>query len=429
MQRKISITTLGCRLNIAESSSILDGFLVRGFLEVPIGENADYIVINTCTVTSGADSTCRNLIRKAHKNAPNAKIIVIGCYAQLAGDEIQKMPGVFMVLGTKQKHKIFEYLDLNQESVIDLKMHDYFVNAKSSTGDHHTRGFLKVQEGCNYFCSYCIIPYARGNPTAISIDDAVSEAKKLVDNGFLEIVLTGINVGEYASSNKNGDTLGELLDALSKIDGLKRLRLSSLEPNTITKELVSLVKDRKNIMPYFHLPLQSGSDNILRLMGRRYTLKEFQEIVLNIKKEIPHAGIGTDIILGFPSETEEDFLSTKDFVKELPLTHFHVFPYSIRHNTPAAKMKGQIEKELKNQRAKVIREIGESKHIEFLKSQIGIHHSVLFEELNDQNEWSGYTENYLKVTLLSNKDLKNKIIDVKINDFTTHSLKGTVTNE
>ena len=323
-----SLHTLGCRLNSAETAQLTQNFTDRGFKIVPFGEPSDVAVVNTCTVTDQADSSCRNLIRKAKKHSPEGRVVVVGCYAQMEPDVIAAIEGVDLILGTNQKYRIFEYLDTEKELVINVDMDKEFHGAATTPEDSHTRAFLKIQDGCNYICSFCIIPQARGRSRTISTEDCLTEANRLIENGFKEIILTGVNIGEYSRSS--GESFEELVKKLLDLKGLERLRLSSVEPNTVTEELLKILSNSPKAMDHFHLPLQSGSDHILKLMRRKYSISEYQEKLMMVKEYFPSAGIGADIITGFPGESDEEFEKTMNFLRENPVTHFHPFPYSQR---------------------------------------------------------------------------------------------------
>ncbi len=421
--KKISIYTLGCRLNFAESGEMAETFKKHGMEIVQFGEPADLVIINTCTVTDKADASCRNIIRKARKTNPNAKIAVVGCYAQLESGSIAKMDGVDIVLGTGEKHKILDYVE-EQGQIVNIDRNNEFWGASTSLSDGHTRAFLKIQDGCNYMCSYCAIPFARGRAKAISVSDGVKKARSVVEQGFKELVLTGINIGEYESST--GERLIDLLDKILQIDGLERLRISSIEVNTVTDILLSMAKENKKFMPHFHIPLQSGDDTILKLMKRKYNVSQYTETILKIKEAIPNIGIGADVITGFPGETEEMFQNSYELMRSLPITHFHVFPYSMRKNTLAAKMEHQLPLSIRKSRAKELIKLGEDKLLNFSNEQIGKIKSVLFETLNSDGDNEGYTEEFLqvKVQVKNNNTLTNKIIKVRIKSILDQSLIG-----
>lgn len=422
--KRVALHTLGCRLNSSETGSIAQGFKDRGYEIVEFGEAADVVFINTCTVTDAADSTCRNLIRKAHNSSPEAKIVVAGCYAQMEPERIAGMQGVDLVLGNSEKYKVFDYLDEEGENQIHVDKSWEFFGAATTTADSHTRAFLKIQDGCNYVCSFCIIPFARGRSRAISVADAVLEAKKLVSNGFKEIVLTGVNIGEYEQSS--GEKLHDLVASLLAIDGLERFRLSSVEPNTITDELIEVLKSSPKVQDHFHLPLQSGDDEILQGMRRKYTVADYKRIINKLMTAFPNAGIGADMIVGFPGETKEQFENTFNLVRELPLTHFHVFPYSKRKNTTAAKVENHIHHAEKKQRVKTLMMFGDAKLNLFTEDQVGKRTKVLFERRNKQGLFEGYSSNYIRVQVQTDLDLSNQICEVYLSGIENGKLIGEI---
>lgn len=421
IEKKVSFHTLGCRLNMSETGSIAQGFVDRGYKVVGFGEEADVTFLNTCTVTDGADSTCRNLIRKASKHSPEGKVVVAGCYAQMEADKIKSMQGVDLILGTNEKYKVFDYLDDDTENQVKIDKMTEFWGAATTGADSHTRAFLKIQDGCNYICSFCIIPFARGRSRTISIEDAVTEAKKLIANGFKEIILTGVNIGEYERSS--GERLEDLVIALSKIDGLQRLRLGSVEPNTMSESLINTLIDINIYQDHFHIPMQSGCDDILKSMRRKYDVAFYRKTISMIKEKFPKASIGADIIVGYPGETEAQFMETFNLLKELPITHFHVFPYSKRKNTTAAKLENHIQNDIKKARVKTLINLGEQKQTDFAKAMIGEESEVLFEREKD-GYFEGYTSNYIKVKYRSENNLKNKIVKMKFSDLEGDRLVG-----
>lgn len=412
ISKRVSLHTLGCRLNFSETGSIAAGFEKRGYQVVPFGESADVVFINTCTVTDSADSTCRNLINKAHRSSPEAKIVVAGCYAQMDAPKIAAMQGVDLVLGTTEKYKVFDYLGEEESDQIHIDKTSDFYGAATSSSEGHTRAFLKIQDGCNYVCSFCIIPQARGRSRAISVEKAVEEAKGVLAQGFKEIVLTGVNIGEYERSS--GERLPELVKEILKLDGLERLRLSSVEPNTLSDELLDVFASSPKFMPHFHIPLQSGNDEILKNMRRKYDVAFYKNVIQKILKRFPDAGIGADIIVGFPGESDQQFQDTYDLAKELALTHFHVFPFSTRKNTLAAKMEDHIQHGVKKDRVKSLIALGEAKLSMFAEDQIGSVADVLYERKNKNDQWEGYTPNYVRVLTKSPLDLANKIVKTQI---------------
>lgn len=417
MKKTVSFHTLGCRLNFSETGSIAKGFEDRGYEIVPFEKASDLVFLNTCTVTDGADSSCRNLIRKAQRISPEAQIVVAGCYAQMESEKVQKMKGVDLILGTSEKYKVFDYLDEQTEQASHIDHTNEFWGAFSTPSDYaHTRAFLKIQDGCNYICSFCIIPAARGRSRTISVKQAVENAKNLVSNGYKEIVLTGVNIGEYES--KSGEKLTTLIKEVANIDGLKRLRLSSVEPNTITKELLETLKDIGIYQNHFHIPMQSGDDGILKSMRRKYDVAKYKEVISMIRDYFPKSGVGADMIVGYPGEGEEQFQNTYQLAKDLNITHFHVFPYSKRKGTTAAKLADQITQAEKKRRVKILNQLGEEQLGNFAKSLVGHKTSVLYER-EKNGTWEGYTSEFVKFRTTNPDSLKNQIQSI-----TPKSLQG-----
>jgi threonylcarbamoyladenosine tRNA methylthiotransferase MtaB len=425
-KKRVALHTLGCRLNFSETGSIAKGFQDRGYEIVDFGEPADVSFINTCTVTDGADSTCRNLIRKAHKVSPEGKVVVAGCYAQMDSERISQMTGVDLVLGTSEKYKVFDYLEEEQDEKVHIDKTNSFYSAATTEAEGHTRAFLKIQDGCNYVCSFCIIPQARGRSRALPIKQAIENAKQVIQDGFKEIVLTGVNIGEYEANT--GEKLTDLVYELLDLKGLERLRLSSVEPNTLNDDLLKAFASSPKFLEHFHIPLQSGDDEILKLMRRKYTVSMYRDLITRVVSMFPDAGIGADIICGFPGETEQQFKNTYNLLKELPITHFHVFPYSSRKNTTAAKMDDHIQHGIKKDRVRTLKMFGEAKLNLFAEDQVGSSSEVLFERRNDQGFWEGYTRNYVRVWVKSDGELKNQIRHVYLNNFTDNMLRGEILN-
>lgn len=428
--KKVALHTLGCRLNFSETGSISQGFVDRGYEIVELGEPADLVFLNTCTVTDGADSSCRNLIRKARQSAPDAKIVVAGCYAQMEAEKIRQMEGVDLILGTSEKYRVFEHLGALESSEEDdelAQVHidktNEFWGAATTLADSHTRAFLKIQDGCNYICSFCIIPFARGRSRTQPIKDVVEEAKKILGQGFQEIILTGVNIGEYESTS--GEKLSVLCEELLQLEGLKRLRLSSVEPNTITPDLLRVLKSSGKYQDHFHIPLQSGSDDILKAMRRKYDLAFYKETLAMVKEYFPMAAIGADIIAGFPGESEKLYLETFNFLREGPVTHFHVFPFSKRKNTTAAKLENQISTAEKKRRVRELIMLGEAKLDAFARELVGAKVSVLFETQKD-GYWEGYAPHFIRVRARSERDLSNQIRDVFIMNWNGSALEGVL---
>lgn len=423
MRKRVSLQTLGCRLNIAESGYIAQGFVDRGYEIVPFGEEAEVTFINTCTVTDKADLTSRNIIRKARKSSPKGKVIVAGCFAQVDSKEIMDMGHADVILGSSKKHNVFDYLD--KKMVVNIERDREFNPAMTTECDNHTRAFLKIQDGCNYVCSYCIIPKARGASRSIKVEDGVRQAQELVKSGYREIVLTGVNVGEFESTRN--ERLSDLVNEILKIEGVERVRLSSIELNTVTDELIQVMKHPK-FMNHFHIPLQSGEDEILGLMRRKYTTALFREVILKLQREFPDATFGTDIIVGFPGESEEHFQKTSEFLKELPITHFHVFPFSKREGTVAASMSDVVSKEIKRSRVNGLIGMGNRKMSDRMESMVGERCEVLFERRDAKGRFSGFTSNYLRVKVNTELELNNQIRSVKIVSFTNGELMGELLN-
>lgn len=422
-KKKVAFHTLGCRLNFSESGSIAQGFVDRGYDVVEFGENADVVFLNTCTVTDGADSTCRNLIRKAQSTSPEAKIVVAGCYAQMEAEKIKQMQGVDLILGTSEKYKVFDYLDSEDDLQVHIDKSSEFNGAATTLADSHTRAFLKIQDGCNYVCSFCIIPFARGRSRTISVAEALTEAKSLGAKGFKEIVLTGVNIGEYESTS--GERLTDLVKAIVELPAIQRLRLGSVEPNTMTKELLETLKASGKYQDHFHIPLQSGSDTILTSMRRKYSIAQYKDILAMVKSYFPEAAFGADVIVGYPSETEEQFLETFNFLRQSPITHFHVFPFSKRKGTTAARLENQIQSGVKKDRVRTLMMLGEAKLDDFSRDKVNKKTEVLFESFQD-GYWEGYSGHYLKVKVKSDFDLRNTIHPVLITDYVGGSLRGEI---
>jgi threonylcarbamoyladenosine tRNA methylthiotransferase MtaB len=418
--KKVAFHTLGCRLNFSESGSIAQGFVDRGYEIVEFGNPADVVFLNTCTVTDGADSSCRNLIRKAQSSAPEAKIVVAGCYAQMEAEKIKAMQGVDLILGTSEKYKVFDYLESENDLQVRIDKSSDFWGAATTLADSHTRAFLKIQDGCNYVCSFCIIPFARGRSRTITVEDALKEATELTKKGFKEIVLTGVNIGEYEAIS--GERLTDLVKRIADLPGLSRLRLGSVEPNTVTRELLETLKETGKYQDHFHIPLQSGSDEILTSMRRKYTTSQYKEILAMVRSYFPEAAFGADVIVGYPGESEAQFLETFNFLRTQPITHFHVFPYSKRKGTTAAKLSDQIQSGVKKDRVRTLTMLGNAKLDDFAAEMVGKETEVLFEHETD-GFWEGYSSNYLRVKVKSTSDLKNEVRRVRI----TSSSSGKLT--
>jgi len=415
--KKVAFLTLGCKVNTYETEGMKRLFEKSGYLVVEPDTAADVYVINTCTVTHLSDRKSRQMIRRARRLNPNAVIAAVGCYAQVAPEEVSKIEGVNLVIGNNHKSEIVDLVenaswDVQRIEVSPRKELKDFEElwAESYTGQ--TRAFLKIQDGCDQFCSYCIIPFARGRVRSRSIQSIMTEAEKLIDNGFKEIVLTGIHLTSYGKDTGTG-TLLDVIKGLDKLNGLVRIRLGSLEPLYMTGNMIKEMSKIKKLCPHFHLSLQSGCDETLARMNRKYTTAEFGEIVKNIRQNFDDVAITTDIMTGFPGETDEEFRKTCDFVESIGFSQAHIFQYSIRKGTKAAEMEEQIPHTEKEERSKILAEICNKSMHNFREKQIGKITGVLFEE-EIEGYYAGHTGNYIPVRVLSNKDLSGELLDVKL---------------
>lgn len=414
--KKVAFYTLGCKLNFAETSSMARKFEELGFERVEYTDRADVYIINSCTVTAESDKKSRNLIRSAMKRNPDAVMMVTGCYAQLKSDEIARFDEVDYVLGSGEKNNITAYindLQKNQQAIIRVTDHRKIKNFFSaySYGDR-TRTFLKVQDGCNYFCTFCTIPMARGMSRNDSIANTIAEASQIAAKGIKEIILTGVNIGDFGRST--GETFFDLLKALDKVEGIERIRISSVEPNLLNNEIIEFVAESKRIVPHFHLPLQAGSDEVLKLMKRKYTTELFASRVEKIKSLMPDAFIGVDVIAGTNGETDELFAQSYQFVANLDVSQLHVFPYSERPDTFALKIPGKVPVAVRKERVQRYIELSERKHHLFYQSQLGNIRKVLFEHQTKNNRMFGWTDNYVRVELPYNKELENCVRAFKL---------------
>ena len=418
----VALSTLGCKLNFSETSSIANNLEKNNFKVVPFNQYADAYIINTCSVTENADNKFKVFVNKALKINPNAFVAAIGCYAQLKPEELLSVKGVDLVLGASEKFNIVNYLqNIDQDfSKFDHSCNindvDSFIETYSTNS--RTRAFLKVQDGCDYKCSFCTIPLARGKSRSNSIENVVKNVKEIISNGIKEIVLTGINLGDFGKRQSDGlvtneDFLG-LIKTLDKIDGVERYRVSSIEPNLLTDEIISFISKSNKFVPHFHIPLQSGSDQILKKMRRRYKTDLYESRVELIRKLMPNASIGVDVIVGFPGETDDMFLETYNFIEKLDVTYLHVFSYSERENTKAIELNGVVPKKTRNKRSKLLRLLSASKKTSFYKNNIGTDYNVLFESENKNGLIEGYTENYIRVRKDWNKNLVGQIKKVRI---------------
>jgi threonylcarbamoyladenosine tRNA methylthiotransferase MtaB len=422
--KKVAFYTLGCKLNFSETSTIGRLFTDAGYAVVEFTDGADVYVINTCSVTEHADKKCRKVVKEALKYSPNAYITIVGCYAQLKPVEIAEIEGVDMVLGAAEKFRIVEYItDLTKEAktVIhqqDIEKVNHNFIAAYSIGDR-TRTFLKVQDGCDYPCTYCTIPLARGGSRSDTIENVVNRARQIAESGVKEIVLTGVNLGDFGIRNGNReDKFFDLVKALDEVEGIERIRISSIEPNLLSNEIISFVAQSKRFVPHFHIPLQSGSDKILGLMKRRYRRDLYTERVATIKALIPDCCIGVDVIVGFPGETREDFLDTYQFLNALDISYLHVFTYSEREQTEAAEMGGVVAGSTRADRSKMLHILSDKKRRAFYESQIGSVAEVLFEDDQKNGFMHGFTRNYVKVKAKYDPVMVNEIKTVTLVELT-----------
>ena len=424
--KKAAFYTLGCKLNFSETSTISRDFTKEGFERVDFSEPADVYVINTCSVTQNADKRFKSIVKQAQKSNPDAFVAAIGCYAQLKPEELADVDGVDLVLGATEKFNITSYInDLftnpdrgrasgAQIHSCEIEDADFYVGSYA-IGDR-TRAFLKVQDGCDYKCTYCTIPLARGISRSDTLENVLKNAAEISAKGIKEIVLTGVNIGDYGKgefgNKKHEHTFYQLCQALDEVAGIKRLRISSIEPNLLTNQTIDFVAQSKTFVPHFHIPLQSGSDTLLKLMRRRYMTDLYFDRVARINKTMPNACIGVDVIVGFPGETEELFLETYNFLNQLQISYLHVFTYSERENTPAATMEGVVSKKTRAKRSKMLRGLSAKKRRAFYESQLGNSLIVLFEGENKQGYIHGFTQNYVKVKHPWNPELVNTLREV-----------------
>ncbi|WP_048747156.1 tRNA (N(6)-L-threonylcarbamoyladenosine(37)-C(2))-methylthiotransferase MtaB [Capnocytophaga ochracea] len=428
--KKVAFYTLGCKLNFSETSTIARSFEEEGYQRVDFDEPADIYVINTCSVTENADKQFKQIVRKALKTNPKAFLAAVGCYAQLKPEELASVDGVDLVLGAKEKFNITQYIDdltKNNEGVVhscEISETDFYVGSYS-IGDR-TRAFLKVQDGCDYKCTYCTIPMARGISRSDTIENIIANAKKISEKGIKEIVLTGVNIGDYGKgefgNKKHEHTFLELVQALDKVEGIERLRISSIEPNLIKDETIDFIAQSNSFVPHFHIPLQSGSNEILKKMKRRYLRELYVSRVAKIREVMPDACIGVDVIVGFPGETDEHFLETYYFLNDLDISYLHVFTYSERDNTEAVLMDGVVPDAVRAKRSKMLRGLSAKKRNAFYTSQLGKEKTVLFESDNKQGYIHGFTENYVKVKAPWDPSLVNTLHKVKLTKIDTDGM-------
>lgn len=421
--KTVAYHTLGCKLNFSETSSIARGLEKEGYQKIAFDAGADLYVINTCSVTNNADKECKTIVRKAKRFSPDSKVVIIGCYAQLKPKEISEIPGVDLVLGASEKFNIPQFLQDLEES--DSSIHaceigdvDFFVDAYS-IGDR-TRAFLKVQDGCDYGCTFCTIPLARGRSRSDTIENVVKNAWEIGNQGIKEVVLTGVNIGDFGKGNsgarKSNEAFIDLVKALDEVESVDRFRISSIEPNLLTDEIIEFVAQSKRFMPHFHIPLQSGNDKLLKMMRRRYLTQLYTDRVTKIKELMPHCCIGVDVIIGFPGETHEDFLTTYNYLNELDISYLHVFTYSERPNTKAVEMDGVIPKKERAERSKMLRGLSEKKRRYFYEQYQSAERLALLEGKEAEGIMHGFTDNYVKIEMPYRAELVNSIQKVRLGE-------------
>ncbi len=428
--KSVAFHTLGCKLNFAETSTIGRQFIEKGFTVSPFAEKADVSIINTCSVSQRADRECKKIIRSAVRKSPDAFIIVTGCFAQLRPEEVASIAGVDLVLGTQEKFNIFDHIDSFKKNnppqvfVSEIKNADDFGLAFSGEADERTRAFLKVQDGCDFVCSYCTIPLARGSSRSQSIETSVTQARWLAEKGYKEIVLSGVNVGDFGKTSETN--LLVLLKALVEVDGIERIRVSSIEPNLLTEELINLILESDKLCNHFHIPLQSGSNEVLRLMKRRHTREDFQRLIEYIKLKDNSAGIGSDVIVGFPGETDVLFDETYNFLLDLPLSYLHVFTYSERPNTPAASYPNSIQPKGRFYRNEKLRILSTKKRFQFYSQLVGKKLDVLYETNIKNGFVSGFSTNYIRIKTKATEGLFNRVVQTLIKNVNKDYCEGDV---
>lgn len=430
--KKVASYALGCKVNQYESEAIGELFEAKGYEMVGIEEVADVYIINTCTVTNLGDKKSRQLIRKVKRQNPQAVVAVVGCYAQTAPEELMQVEGVNLVIGTKDRSKIVEYVEscqadsLPQNMVTDIMKEKIFEPLSIGSLENRTRAYLKIQDGCSQYCSYCIIPYARGPIRSRASQAVLEEVERLATHGFQEVVLTGIHVASYGKDLQNM-TLLDLLKQVHEVEGIKRIRLSSIEPTIATREFAEAIKALPKVCRHFHLSLQSGCDATLKAMNRRYTTAQYRQAANTLREVLSDVALTTDVIVGFPGETDSDFAASYAFAEEMGFAKIHVFPYSPKKGTPAAARKDQISNEIKIQRKKALMELSDRMALQFVEQRLGKSYSVLFERETDENRYEGHTQNYIKVWAESDENLKNKEVKVILTETADGGAIGKVT--
>ena len=423
--KKVAFYTLGCKLNFSETSTISRQFEEKGFLKVDFQDNPDIFIINTCSVTENADKKCKKIVKEAKKISPDSYVTIIGCYAQLKPQEISEIEGVDAVLGAAEKFRLIELLDdfakAQDTKVLASEIQEATLYNNAYSINDRTRTFLKVQDGCNYGCAFCTIPLARGKSRSSTVESVLQSAREIAATDVKEIVLTGVNIGDFGVvEGKRTERFADLVFAIDEVEGIERFRISSIEPNLLTNEIISFVANSKRFVPHFHVPLQSGSNTILRKMGRRYLRELYVDRVTKIKTLMPHACIGVDVIVGFPGETDELFLETYNFLNELDISYLHVFSYSERANTRAAEMDEIVPIKKRNERSKMLRILSEKKRRKFYTENLGKTFTVLFEEDVENGKIHGFTENYIRVAVKYDPMLINELKLLTLDQINEH---------
>jgi threonylcarbamoyladenosine tRNA methylthiotransferase MtaB len=429
---RVSFYTLGCKLNQAETDGIATLFRQHKYQVVPFKEEADLTFINTCTVTAEADAKCRQIIRQAQQASPAGRIVVAGCFPQVQPDKIAALDGIDMILGTREKFNILDMIRLlegerNGEPLVwigDMGAVATYDDVPLISIPSRTRAFLKVQDGCDYKCSYCIVPLARGKGRSRALDDCLTEARWLAAEGYEELVLTGVNIGTWEDDQGR---FHDLLEAVSDVEGLRRIRISSVEPNLITDELIKLVKQRDNIAPHFHIPMQHASDTVLGAMKRRYRIRDYEDTLSRIVTDIPDAAIGTDVIVGYPGETDGDFKSLVKAIERLPLTYHHIFRYSEREGTTACTMTDTVDPGERKRRSSILRDVSRNRRLQTAQQMLGQVRTVHIEQQNESKAWEGFTDNYLRVQVPLSKAPEDAFLPVELTDYDDPYFQGRLT--
>lgn len=428
--KKVAFYTLGCKVNSYDTQAMIELFENSGYEVVDFNELADYYIVNTCTVTHFGDKKSRQMLRRAKRLNPEATIVATGCYAQVSPESLEQISEIDLIVGTKDKENIVSIIEGQNEGTIveAFENHEAFDNLQISKSNDHTRAYIKIQDGCRQFCTYCIVPYARGPLRSKEQEVILKEVNDLIASGFNEIVLTGIHIASFGKEKGEKDALASLIRTLGENKDLKRLRLSSLEPTLITRDFLEVLKDTESFCPHFHLSLQSGSNSVLKRMNRHYTTETFRNIVELIREYFPKAYISTDIIVGFPGESDEEFNETLNFVKDIGFSKVHIFPYSPRQGTKAAAMTDQVESQLKQERVKRLTEVELQERKAFLEDNDGEITEVLFEREIRPNIYSGYSKSYIPVETYSEENLEKKIKQVKLEYIDDTKMKGELIN-